>query len=439
MHRRSPDASKTPAHSAHSARLEWMALGQLQAAKRNPKQHSSDIGTSIGRFGYVEPIVVDERTGRIVAGHGRREALMAMRARGEAPPAGIRSEGDDWLVPVLRGWASRSDAEAEAYLLASNKLTEVGGWDNAQLAELLKDLGEQDALDGVGFTDDEIAALLGQVEGMGGGAAGGGTEGLTDPDEVPEEPAEAEVYVKPGELWMLGNHQLLCGDATRAADIARVMGGAKAQICWTDPPWNVAYGSANGTSKHQRIANDDLGAEFPAFCEAFCKGIASVTLPGALLYMAMSAQEWPTIHRALSAAGFHWSSTIIWAKDSLVLSRKDYHTQYEPIWYGWNGEGPRLHPLEDRQQSDVWQIPRPKRSDEHPTMKPVELVERSLANSSKPGDLVFEPFSGSGTTLLACEKIGRQCRAIELEPKYVQVAIERWQAFTGKKAERLSA
>lgn len=419
------------ATEGRTSRLEWMPLGQLQSAKRNPKQHSSEISTSIGRFGYVEPIVLDERTGRIVAGHGRREALLAMRMHGEVAPSGIRTEGEEWLVPVLRGWASRSDAEAEAYLLASNKLTEAGGWDNQMLAELLKDLGDQDALDGVGFTDAELEALLGGLDG------GAGTEGLTDPDEVPEAPKEDEVYVKAGELWLLGKHRILCGDSTSPSDIARVMDGAKAQLCWTDPPWNVAYGSAanHPSWKSRQIANDDLGEKFPEFCQAFSKGIASVTQPGALLYMAMSAQEWPTIHGALSAAGFHWSSTIIWAKDSLVLSRKDYHTQYEPIWYGWNAEGPRLHPLEDRQQSDLWQIPRPKRSEEHPTMKPVELVERSVANSSKPGEVVFEPFSGSGTTILACEKTGRQCRAIELEPKYVQVAIERWQAFTGRRAQ----
>jgi DNA modification methylase len=422
--------------AAPATRLEWMPIGQLQAASRNPKQHSPEIGTSIGRFGYVEPIVLDERTGRIVAGHGRREALMAMRQRGDAPPAGIRAEGDEWFVPVLRGWASRSDAEAEAYLLASNKLTEAGGWDNQMLAELLKDLGAQDALDGVGFTAEELEALLGEAGGI-----GAGTEGLTDPDEVPEEPTEEETYVKAGELWVLGKHRILCGDSTSAADIARVMDGAKAQLCWTDPPWNVAYGSAanHPSWKSRQIANDDLGERFPEFCQAFCKGIAAVTQPGALLYMAMSAQEWPTIHAALTATGFHWSSTIIWAKDSLVLSRKDYHTQYEPIWYGWNAEGPRLHPLEDRQQSDLWQIARPKRSDEHPTMKPVELVVRSVTNSSKAGEVVYEPFSGSGTTILACEKTGRQCRAIELEPKYVQVAIERWQAFTGQKAQRGAA
>jgi ParB-like chromosome segregation protein Spo0J len=162
--RAKPDTQVT---ASRATRLDWMPLGQLQPAKRNPKQHSSEIGTSIGRFGYVEPIVLDERTGRIVAGHGRREALLAMRKRGEAPPAGVRAEGEEWLVPVLRGWASRSDAEAEAYLLASNKLTEAGGWDNEQLAGLLKDLDAQDALDGVGFTDAELEALLGEVAGTG--------------------------------------------------------------------------------------------------------------------------------------------------------------------------------------------------------------------------------------------------------------------------------
>jgi len=148
----------------------------------------------------------------------------------------------------------------------------------------------------------------------------------------------------------------------------------------------------------------------------------------------MSAQEWPVIHGSLNAAGFHWSSTIIWAKDSLVLSRKDYHTQYEPIWYGWNSSAARLVELEDRKQSDVWSMERPKRSDLHPTTKPIELVERAINNSAKTGGIVLDLFGGSGSTLIACEKTGRDCRTVELDPKYADVIIRRWQEFTGEKA-----
>jgi DNA modification methylase len=154
--------------------------------------------------------------------------------------------------------------------------------------------------------------------------------------------------------------------------------------------------------------------------------------------MAMSAQEWPVIGGVLSKLGFHWSSTIIWAKDSLVLSRKDYHPQYEPIWYGWLDGAPRARQVGDRTQSDLWSIPRPKISVEHPTMKPIELVARALKNSTSPGDYVFEPFSGSGTTLLACEQLGRRCNAIELDPGYVAVAIQRWIDMTGKEPKKIA-
>jgi DNA modification methylase len=173
------------------------------------------------------------------------------------------------------------------------------------------------------------------------------------------------------------------------------------------------------------IENDNLGAEFPAFASQFCTIIAQSLIPGAPIYMAMSAQEWPTIDSALRVAGFHWSSTIIWVKDHAVLSRKDYHTRYEPLWYGWRDGAPRLVPLGDRTQNDVWEIDRPTRSEEHPTMKPVELVARALTNSSHVGDLVFEPFLGSGTTAVAAEQTGRVCAGIELVPKYTAVTLER--------------
>lgn len=413
-------------------RIDYLPLSQLKVAAKNPKKHAlPDIQKSIGRFGYVEPIVLDERTQRLVAGHGRRESLSAMRSAGQAPPSGIREEGMEWYVPVLRGWASRSDQEAEAYLLASNQLTTAGGWDNGPLAEMLKELSEAGALEGVGFDDAVLSKLL---------DGAGPATGNTDPDDVPE---KRETDIKVGDIFVLGQHRILCGSSTESKHVDALMRGEQADVIWTDPPWNVAYGEstnpAGWSGKHKPIANDNLGEAFPGFCAAFCGEIARVSKPGAPLYMAMSAQEWPTIHGALVAMGFHWSSTIIWAKDSLVLSRKDYHTQYEPVWYGWKDGAARLQPVEDRKQSDLWSIPRPKKSDEHPTMKPVELITRSLTNSSKRGDVCFEPFSGSGSTLLACEQTGRACRAIELEPMYVQVAIDRWEKFTGKKAVKEEA
>ncbi len=384
------------------------------------------IGSSISRFGYVEPIILDERTGRIVAGHGRRETLLRMRAAGEAPPTGVRAHNGDWLVPVVRGWTSKSDKDAEAYLLASNRHVELGGWDDSELAALLQDV----ELEGTGFSQDDLTGLLDRLAEP--------TPLNGDPDDVPEEPDAASVYVKPGDLFLLGkHHRILCGDSTKQEDVARVLDGKLADLCWTDPPWNVAYGKSDHPSYRKReIRNDDLGAAFPGFCASFCAAIKSALKPGAALYMAMSAQEWPVIDAALRRAGFHWSATIIWAKDSLVLGRGDCHRQYEPIWYGWNADAPRLHPLEDRKQSDVWNIDRPKRSEEHPTMKPVELVTRAIRNSSSNGGLVFEPFSGSGTTIAACEQSNRGCRAIELEPKYVQVAITRWEQLTGRKATK---
>jgi DNA modification methylase len=407
-------------------RIEYVPLSSLQIAARNPKKHALDqLGGSISRFGYVEPIIIDERTGRMVAGHGRRETLLRMRDSGEQPPTGVTQKDNDWFVPVVRGWASKSDKDAEAYLLASNRHVELGGWDDPELAKLLQEID----LEGTGFTQDDLIELL--------DATAEPVELQGDPDEVPDEPDDANVYVVKGDLYRLGKHLILCGDSTDPEHVRALMGDQFADICWTDPPWNVAYGKSDHPSyKKREIANDDLGAAFPGFCAAFCASIKAATKPGAALYMAMSAQEWPTIDGALRHVGFHWSATVIWAKDSLVLGRGDYHRQYEPIWYGWNEDAPRLHPLEDRKQSDLWNIPRPKRSEEHPTMKPVELVVRSLQNSSSHGAIVFEPFSGSGTTLVACEQTHRVCRAIELEPKYVQVAIDRWQSLTGKKAVR---
>lgn len=206
-------------------------------------------------------------------------------------------------------------------------------------------------------------------------------------------------------------------------------------MVFTDPPWNVNYGATDHpTWKSRSILNDYMPTEdFKHFMESafFCMNNASKE--GAMTYVVMSAQEWGNLMLALAENDYHWSSTIIWAKDRLVLSRKDYHTQYEPIWYGWKN-GARLHPLEDRKQSDLWEFARPMRSDEHPTMKPVPLVARAVTNSTNKGDAVLDIFGGSGTTLMACEQTDRDCYMVELDPKYIDVIIERWETFTGEKA-----
>lgn len=414
---------------------EYMSIDALAEAARNPKKHDEpNLDRSLGRFGFTEPLILDERTQRLVAGHGRLQALKRLRQAGKEPPEGVeQGAAGQWLVPVSRGWSSRSDDDAEAYLLASNQLTIGGGWDNKELGALLLELSEKDPLllAGIGFDDKALMKLLDDTQPK---------AGKTDPDDVPDK--IGAIFVEPGQMYRLGDHLLYCGDSTQEAPYDALLQGALADIIWTDPPWNVDYGAstnpAGWSSKHEKIANDNLGEAFPGFCTAFSKAMGKHSKPGAMIYLAMSAQEWPTIHAALLAAGFHWSSTIIWVKDSLVLSRKDYHTQYEPLWYGWQGDAARLRPLEDRTQSDVWNVPRPKKSDDHPTMKPVELIERALVNSSMRGDIVLEPFSGSGSVIMACERVGRRARAIEMEPKYVQTTIVRWQEFTGKTAERVS-
>lgn len=245
--------------------------------------------------------------------------------------------------------------------------------------------------------------------------------------------ALARWRVAPGDLWLIESqtlpgrtHRIVCGDSTDAAVLDRLMGREQAVVCWTDPPWNVAYGkSKNPRWKLREIENDDLGQDFLPFCRAFVAQIKRATLPGAIIYLVMSAQEWPVIDSSLREGGFHWSSTIIWAKDRFVLSRKDYHTQYEPLWYGWKEDGARLRQVESRTESDVWPLARPHRSDEHPTMKPIALIKKSLVNSSLPGDLVYDPFAGSGSTLLAGEELGRLVYTSELSPKYVAVTLDR--------------
>jgi len=369
--------------------------------RRHPAAQREALRGSLNELDIIAPCLVNKVTGHLLDGHARVEEYLSAGVEG-VPVAYVE-------IP--------EDKEALA-LLSLDPIAALAEADTEALDALLREVVTNDA--GLQAMLEDLAKKAGLY---------------LEPKPLIEDPGaemdradqlQEKWGCKPGQVWTLGPHRIACGDCQEPRLVELLLAGERCRVCWTDPPYNVALGDSRPQGKKSRaIVNDNLGDEFPDFAAKFCRVIADACLPGALIYMAMSAQEWPTIHTALTDAGFHWSSSIIWAKDSLVLTRKDYHTQYEAIWYGWKKGAGRLVPLRDRTQSDLWRIDRPKRSDEHPTMKPVELVARSLTNSSRPGDLVFEPFSGSGSTMVAAEQTGRVCRAIELEPKYVAVALER--------------
>jgi DNA modification methylase len=233
----------------------------------------------------------------------------------------------------------------------------------------------------------------------------------------------------------LGDHRLLVGDACDVGDVSRLFGDAKAATAFTDPPYNVSLGDHGGQQrgqKRRRLENDSLSpAEWESFVRRWSRNLLQYT--NGAIYICMSTKEWPLVSRVLAEEGGHWSDTIIWAKDRFVLGRADYQRQYEPLWYGWR-EGVQHHWNGDRDQGDVWKIERPSSSDAHPTMKPLPLIERAIENSSKPGDLVTDLFLGSGSTLIACERTGRTCFGIEIDPNYASIILMRWEAFSGETA-----
>jgi DNA modification methylase len=391
-------------------RIELRAVDSIKPYPRNPRRNEgavTAVANSITAYGFRQPIVVD-KAGVIVVGHTRWKAAQQL---------GMTQ------VPVHV--ADLTPEQAKAYRLADNKTNEIAEWDEELLAGELTDLKALGVdLDALGWTPDELGEVLAPDE----------NDGLTPADEVPE-PTEG-VTTKPGDLWILGNHRLLCGDSTNATDLERLMGGQRARMCFTDPPWNVAIGKDSNPRHRQRegLQNDDLTpAQFAGFIDGFAEAIRAAV--NGDVYCVLGASEWPSLDRGLRAAGFHWSATVIWVKQVFVLGRAKYHRRYEPIWYGWH-EKSKSSFVGGRSEDDVWEIPRPFRSEEHPTMKPVALVERAIKNSSDHGDLIFEPFMGSGTTLIASERLGRACRGMEIEPRYVDVAVRRWQRLTGQKAER---
>ena len=394
-------------------RIEQWPLARLQPYAKNAKMHGPDqvakLAASMAEFGWTVPCLVAE-DGELIAGHGRVLAATQLGLL-EAP------------VIVL---GHLTEAQRRAYRIADNRLAE-SPWDEALLsAELNELLAEDFDLSLVGFSDGELDKLLAYV------AEDDGDEGGAGENDVPEPPGEP--VTRPGDLWLLGSHRLLCGDATVGADLDRLMSGQKADLCFTDSPYNVDYAGGPGRDRDgrgRRILNDALGKGFERFLHDACIGILAHT--AGAIYMCMSSSELHTLQRAFVSAGGHWSTFIIWAKDRFTLGRSDYQRQFEPILYGWP-EGAGHYWCGARDQGDVWFIDRPSVNALHPTMKPVSLVGRAIRNSSPRGGLVLDPFGGSGTTLIAAQRTGRVARLLELDPRYCDVIVRRWQAETGRSA-----
>ena len=390
-------------------KVERWAVNRLIPFAKNARTHSDEqvaqIAASIREFGFSNPILVDE-DGGVIAGHGR---LSAARQLGLA----------DVPVMVATGW---SETQKRADVLADNKLALNAGWDAEMLRLALGELSEAGFdLSLTGFGEDELAGILVDASG-----------GLTDPDAVPEPPVDP--VSRPGDLWICGEHRVLCGDATVLGDVEKVLGGELADMTFCDPPYNVNYANSAKDKlrgKNRAILNDALGESFGAFLYDASVNILTVT-KGAV-YVCMSSSELDTLQKAFREAGGKWSTFVIWAKNTFTLGRADYQRQYEPILYGWK-DGADHFWCGARDQGDVWFFDKPHKNDLHPTMKPVALVERAIRNSSKSRDIVLDPFGGSGTTMIAAERAGRRARLVELDPKYVDVIVQRWQEATGGSA-----
>jgi len=397
-----------------STHIERWPTAKLVPYARNARTHSEDqvaqIAASIVEFGFTNPILAGS-DGVIVAGHGRLAAAQKLGL--DTVPVVVL----DHLTPTQR----------RALIIADNRIAENAGWDDAMLRIELQSLQEDGFnLDITGFDADALAEIMAGEETT--------VDGQTDDDAVPE--VSATPISRPGDVWELGNHRLVCGDATDPKSYELLMADAKADMVFTDPPYNVDYANSakdKMRGKDRPILNDNLGDGFYDFLLAALTPMLE-RCAGAS-YIAMSSSELDTLQQAFRAAGGKWSTFIIWAKNTFTLGRADYQRQYEPILYGWP-EGQNRHWCGDRDQGDVWNIKKPQKNDLHPTMKPVELVERAIRNSSRPGDIVLDPFGGSGTTLIATEKTGRIGWLIELDPKYVDVIVRRWQDWSGQDAYR---
>ena len=392
-----------------AAQVERWPLDRLIPHARNARTHSeaqvAQIAGSIAEFGFVNPVLVGD-DGVLVAGHGR---ILAARKLGLAE------------VPVIV-LAHLTPTQRRALMIADNQIALNAGWNEEMLAGELAALREEAFdLELLGFDDADLDRLLAE-----------NVDAQEAVDEAPEPPADP--VSRPGDIWVCGEHRVLCGDATVLSDVETLLGGDLADMAFTDPPYNVNYANSAKDKlrgKNRPILNDALGDAFGAFLYDACVNLLTVTKGG--VYICMSSSELDALQKAFRAAGGKWSTFVIWAKNTFTLGRADYQRQYEPILYGWK-DGTDHYWCGARDQGDVWFFDKPVKNDLHPTMKPVALVERAIRNSSKSRDIVLDLFGGSGTTMIAAERAGRRARLVELDPRYVDVIVRRWQETTGGSA-----
>lgn len=395
-------------------KVERRPVEALVPYARNARTHSeaqvAQLAASIREWGWTMPVLIDEDDG-IIAGHGR---VMAARELGIA----------EVPVMVARGW---TEEQRRAYVLADNRLALNAGWDKEALGAELQALDAADFdLPLIGFDDAELAPLLEPP-----------SSGLTDPDDAPG--TQAEVISAPGDVWQLGKHRLMCGDATDAAAVERLLAGVGPHLMVTDPPYGVNYDA------NWRNGRVDKNGQVKGKVGRGGRAIGKVTndnradwrdawglFPGDVAYVWHGAMQADVVKEGLTASGFDIRAQIIWAKSRIVVGRGHYHWQHEPCWYAVRGKG---HWQGSRKESTLWEIDKPQKSETgHSTQKPVEAMRRPIENNSSPGQAVYDPFVGSGTTIIAAEMTGRCCYALELSPAYVDVCVRRWQEFTGETA-----
>jgi DNA modification methylase len=392
--------------------IKTVSVEKLIPYVKNSRTHSdgqvAQIAASIKEFGWTNPILVDGESG-VIAGHGR---LLAARKLGQKE------------VPVIE-LKHMTESQKRAYVIADNQLAMNAGWDTTLLSLELADLKEQGfEMDVLGFDPKELDKLLepGQVE------------GLTDEDAVPETPVEPKT--KLGDIYQLGNHRLMCGDSCSITDMEKLCAGQLVDMWLTDPPYNVAY--EGKTKDALKIQNDSMGDDqFRQFLRDAYVTADTVMKSGAVFYIWHADSEGYNFRGAAKDAGWTVRQCLIWKKSVMVMGRQDYHWKHEPCLYGWKDGAGHLWAA-DRKQTTVLEFDKPARNGEHPTMKPVELFAYQMLNNTKGGDIVLDSFGGSGTTMIAGEKHGRYARLMELDPKYCDVIVKRWEDFTGKKAVLLT-